>query len=149
MCVTGVVLTTPVALILIAVELQCSHVGKELGIEKPFPQSDLPAVSAAGEAPVTVLLVNARREQEARIGEDLRMKMEIFPMQCQGILWHLSSRTVPGEVGAAVRVFAHLVAILGRHNHISATDAIQSNQWQNLPSVGGCGIAPDLMVSPL
>ena len=57
-CVTGVVLTTPVALILIGVELQCSHVGKELGIEKPFPHSDLPAVSAAREASVTVFLVN-------------------------------------------------------------------------------------------
>ena len=59
-CVTGMVLTTPVALILIGVELQCSHnVGKELGIEKSFPQRGLPAVTAAREASVAVLLVNA------------------------------------------------------------------------------------------
>ena len=60
-CVTGMVLTTPVALILIGVELQCSHnVGKELGIEKRFPQSgNLPAVTATREASVAVLLVNA------------------------------------------------------------------------------------------
>ena len=59
-CVTGMVLTTPVALILIGVELQYSHnVGKELGIEKSFPQSGLPAVTATREASVAVLLVNA------------------------------------------------------------------------------------------
>ena len=46
-CVTGVVLTTPVALILIGVELQCSHVGKELRIEKSFPQRGSPAVTAS------------------------------------------------------------------------------------------------------
>ena len=58
-CVTGMVLTTPVALILIGVELQCSHiVGKELGREKSVPQN-LPAVTAAREASVAVLLVNA------------------------------------------------------------------------------------------
>ena len=60
-CVTGMVLTTPVALILIGVELQCSHiVGKELGREKSVPQSgNLPAMTAAREASVAVLLVNA------------------------------------------------------------------------------------------
>ena len=45
-CVTGMVLTTPVALILIGVELQCSHVGKELGIEKRFPHTKRLACSA-------------------------------------------------------------------------------------------------------
>ena len=58
-CVAGMILTTPVALILIGVELQCSHVGKELGIEKSFPQTNLPAVPATREASVAVLLVNA------------------------------------------------------------------------------------------
>ena len=90
---------------------------------------------AAREASVAVLLVNARREQEARIGEDLKTTMEMLSMSEK--LLHLSSRTVPCEVGAAGRVFAHLVAILGRHNHISAIDAIQSNRQNHDPSVGG------------
>ena len=90
---------------------------------------------AAREASVAVLLVNARREQEARIGEDLKTTMEMLSVSEN--LLHLSSRTVPCEVGAAGRVFAHLVAILGRHNHISAIDAIQSNRQNHDPSVGG------------
>ena len=92
---------------------------------------------AAREASVAVLLVNARREQEARIGEDLKTTMEMLSMSMSENLLHLSSRTVPCEVGAAGRVFAHLVAILGRHNHISAIDAIQSNRQNHDPSVGG------------
>ena len=92
---------------------------------------------AAREASVAVLLVNARREQEARIGEDLTTTMEMLSMSMSENLLHLSSRTVPCEVGAAGRVFAHLVAILGRHNHISAIDAIQSNRQNHDPSVGG------------
>ena len=92
---------------------------------------------AAREASVAVLLVNARREQEARIGEDLKTTMEMLSVSMSENLLHLSSRTVPCEVGAAGRVFAHLVAILGRHNHISAIDAIQSNRQNHDPSVGG------------
>ena len=92
---------------------------------------------AAREASVAVLLVNARREQEARIGEDLKTTMEMLSVSMSEKLLHLSSRTVPCEVGAAGRVFAHLVAILGRHNHISAIDAIQSNRQNHDPSVGG------------
>ena len=61
-CVTGMVLATPVALILMEVELQCSHIGQELGVEKPLQQTRdySPAVSPAGETPVAVLLVDAR-----------------------------------------------------------------------------------------
>ena len=110
------VLATPVALILMEVELQCSHIGQELGVEKPLQQTRdySPAVSPAGETPVAVLLVDARGEQEARVGEDLKEKKIVKKGESQGRSEHLCSGTVPREVCAAGLVFAHRVAIL--HN---------------------------------
>ena len=97
----------------------------------------------------------------------MKVKMQV---ECQGRSEHLCSGTVPGEVCAAVLVFAHRVAIL--HNpqsqlqnpaqsSVTRTEsgtipsqsrlnhAIQSNRQNHDPCVGGCGIALDLMVSRL
>ena len=148
-CVTGMVLTTPVALILIGVELQCSHnVSKELGIEKSFPQSGLPAVTATREASVAVLLVNAWREQEARIGEDLKKKKESekagrmsrskwTPLQRDCATWSLCSRPCfrtprgnPAQSTQSHRILnnpqSHVQNLAqSRHNHVLTT---RSNQ---------------------
>ena len=105
-----------------------------------------PAVSPAGETTVAVLLVDARWEQEARVGEDLKERKIVKKGESQGRSEHLCSGTVPREVCAAGLVFAHRVAILhnpqshkilnntqsqvqnpaqSRHNHVLTTGSNQ------------------------
>ena len=143
-CVAGMILTTPVALILIGVELQCSHVGKELRIEKPFPQRDSPAVTASWEASVARLLVDARGEQEARIGENLVKRRKIANVNVRES-FGTSAAGLCHVKSVQPSVFSHTAwqsCTIGSQSHLG-------NRCNPIKPAKPSGIAPDLMVSTL